>query len=332
MTTVFWNTFEPALTNDNWSTSAGGGTWTTELWDYFDKHGIEMVNVSVGLDGVDLGAERIWGPKPDLIVLCWRWAMPGYPDRHRAYERQQTLLQLAASERIPVLIHNQDLQGDLRDPVVATRLLRLENVPYLLTMPAMFPPNGYRQLHFPAFHGGERLQTQLNYGSRSFMRVYIGNNYERYAQSVEWYGNIVANIWGNWMEPGQGREKPERVLKDFGPGVKFHGRLDQHLVPQILNDSVATVHLSKELYMKYGMMTYRWAEAAKAGVYAFVPGKTKMPREGLDAFSDNLAYWRESFGQSKLRYLAMQQVAQQQFVIERMRFEPWLQAVQELLG
>lgn len=326
---ILWNTWEPALTDGNSSTSAGGGAWTRALWSYFQSKGHNVYNVSVGENSKRIEAlSNGINSKPDVIVLCWRWPMAQYKSRHHAYLRQTSLLDYAYHENIPILIHNQDLKFE---PIDACDKFIQAGKRIAFTMPAFNPPEGYESLHFPCPYDLDSsewaIPTRKELESRPYDYAYIGNNYERYEQIKAAWGdpNKISNvhIWGNWLEHSKHRESPETVREDF-PHVEFHGRLPQERVLETLNQSLFTHHFCKPLYSKYGFMTIRWSEAIAASCIAEVSSDFNMPNEYKEFFHLNKLpdNWSE--------YNVLLAI-QRGFVKGIQSPEPWLEKVEELI-
>jgi hypothetical protein len=324
---VFWNTYEPALTDKEWTSSTGDGMWLTHLWSELRKARMQVFNVSVGLydDRVDYYENVLGSVKPDVIVLSWRWPMPDYHQRQQAYLRQMDLIEFATKRKVPVLIHNSNLMPNMEDAAIWAKHLDFHGCRVRLTAPLMCPPKDYRTLHF--VYPPKKARAG---GYRSRERVYVGNNYGRYNTALEWLRGVPVVIHGNWLEPSPHRQSPEQVIKDFGTGPAFMPKISQKDVLKALTMTWATVHLAKPDYYKYGFMAYRWAEAAQAGTYAFVPHEMNMREEAYDMFSSDVNQWRAPFddqAKSKMTYAV---AAQRKFVESMMSVQPWFDVLKEL--
>lgn len=320
---ILLNTYEPSLTDGNDNTSTGGGQWLQYLIDKLTEAGHEVVNASVGESDLRIHAlGKALGQQIDVILLCWRWPMEDYPQRHAAYERQQFLLNLASKTNTPVLIHDQDLKSNILQELTLYPRLRC-----LLTMPAFNPPPGYSTLHFPnPFNLNVPLPSKAALTERLYSHTYIGNNYERYDIMKQTWGHeaeFTSNIWGNWLEPSSNRESPEQVVKDF-PSTVFHGRLPQSEALTVLGQSMFTQHFAKPEYDEYGFMTIRWCEAAAAGCLAFCDPLFIMPEAYRNAFVESrMAVEDEG---DYLTYLHLQRR-----IIESVQsIEPWFVILQGL--
>lgn len=209
--------------------------------------------------------------------------MLDYPERHEKYVHQWQLLTQAQYMDIPVLVHDQDHKISEYD---LEKLRKMDNV--TIASPQLFL-DGYRSqmsLMYPNFFFSAPIDLRIE--NREWTLSYVGNNYERYEQTVRMYGPLSrvfpTAFWGNWLEPGaDGRTDPEIVKKDL-PYVEFQGRCDVDMVFKHIADSLATVHLAKASYCQTGFVTMRWAEAAAAGTLAFIPKAFNLP-----------PYWKQLF-------------------------------------
>lgn len=328
MPNVWWNTYEPALTNDNWKTSAAGGQWTRKVWDYLHLHEIDVTNVSVDESG-DSRLNTAQYYRPDAIVLCWRWPMPNYPERHAAWALQMNLLEYATTSSIPVLIHDQDMKFDVRNEIEAFRNRGLKA---LITMPAFYPPKGIYTLHFP--NPFDNIATR-NVWPKRYRFGYIGSNYERYDQVYEAWGGtnafgVDAHIWGNWLEPSPSRESPEQVKNDF-PYVTFHDRIAQTDVLETLSQVMYTYHFCKPEYAKVGFITARWYEAAVAGTLAIVPDEMRLPPNFESVFKrDGIS---RSLSQNPESFDYFNAVERQRLYVDSIQqCKPWFDALWSIIN
>lgn len=336
---IWWNTFEPALTDGNWNTACAGGQWTKALWKSFeDLANTTITNVSVKESGIKcptLDQANEGGPPPDVIVLVWRWDMGDkYPMRTEAWHRQNELLNYALKHKVPVLIHDEDCQwqGGVNDPRADYAEFIAAGVPMALTMPAFYPPVGYETLHYPYAFRDMQHATWDN--TRAYPRGYVGNNYGRYEQAVEWLGGTRSDVWGNWTDPHPDRQSAEQLAVDFGDGVRFHGRLDQRQLTDVLEQCVTTVHLAKPEYCSYGFLALRWAEAAFAGTLAFIPEEFRLPRSWYQVFPDDQKLFKGDWHDLNYmdRYIFQQRVNEQQLIIhDTMSHHAWAKRIYELL-
>lgn len=275
---ILWNSFSPALTDGDKDSSATGGNWTPVVWRQYVKEFGNVVNVSVGeRDDNYLTYTTVLSQPENIkaIVLIWRWPMPSYPRRHQAWIRQMELASFARKNKIPVLIHDQDLKYDAMR--VASEIAST-GTRVTLTAPADNPPQGYYRLYFPRF-GLPRRPREI----REYDYMYVGNNYERFDQVKEYAGSDTMRdmrvaFYGNWMTYNPEREHPDEVVKQL-KYVEFKGKLPQDEVEDKLADSWFTWHFARPDYCDIGMITLRWLEAANAGTVAIVPYEFNMPTE-----------------------------------------------------
>lgn len=272
---VAWNTWEPGL-NGNGSTSGGGAIWTRYLWKQLDRHhNIGVVNIS--------GRPNLVGTNFDAAVFCWRWNFPrgiGYDERADAYEKQMHLLDECYRAGIPIIVHDQDHK-------IGSDLTHLRSLGAHIYEPSLAPRDGVGSLLFPYPFGRPIAPKMSDYRTRLHSMSYVGNNYERYPQFVEYFGGEKwktpptpfysgdfvqwgPSVWGNWLESSPLRETPERVMRD-NPNVHFLGRLDQSMVQEVMAASFATIHFAKPSYNSAGFVTIRWAEAVAAGCIGAIP-------------------------------------------------------------
>lgn len=271
MTTIGWHCYEPGLQNPGALTSAGGAKWTSFLFKKLKDEGHTVVWLGDGL----APENTIQGKVKDcqVLVLPWRWSMPDYPERERAYSRQFSILDTAEMYHIPVLVHDEDYKISDADAKF------LKRIKAKIARPELYPQRGVISLIFPNPYIGPAAQLPLP-GMPKIDLTYVGNNYERYEQAKTFIQKFSFKyrvaMYGNWLEQSANRETPERVHTDF-PNVYFGGRLAQQKVIDVLQKSVTTIHLFKPEYEHAGFVTIRWAEANAAGCPAFVPSTFHLP-------------------------------------------------------
>lgn len=271
MSVILYHTWEPGLSGND-MTSGGGGLWTKFLFEEFKKAGHHVYWFTHDAPQID----KHWQPviKTDAAIFCWRWLLPNitqYEERNRAYDRQNLLIHWCIRNKVPFLIHDQDLKMTMeeRDWVQSSG--------GVIATPSFFP-QGHNEisLHFPnpyTFSDERRAwSNQL---------IYIGNNYERMDQTIKYVGEFSKHIhtvfYGNWVELGFGR-KPEEIRAKL-PHVSFGGRLPQKDVVSMLSRSRATIMLHKPEYGPRGFTTIRWAEAAAAFTLPFIPVEFALPSQ-----------------------------------------------------
>lgn len=267
---ILYHTWEPGLSGKH-DTSGGGGLWTTFLFEKIRQsgHNISWFNAD------DPMIEKNWKPAipVDVFVFCWRWLLPNLPqyaERNLAYDRQNVLIEWCIRNKVPFLIHDQDLKMTMeeRDWVKSNG--------GVIATPSFFPEHGEISLHFPNPYF---FYDETNVWSNQL--IYIGNNYERMDQTVKYIDEFSKHIhtvfYGNWVELGFGR-KPEEIRAKL-PHVSFGGRLPQTEVVSMLARSRATIMLHKPEYGPRGFTTIRWAEAAAAFTLPFIPAEFALPKQ-----------------------------------------------------
>lgn len=317
--------WEPGL-QGNMKTSAGGGIWFRCVLDTLANYGHTVV----------------WLGKPpapkltqlgkvqdcDIVFFGWRWNMPNYPERQEAYRRQNIAIGLCDKFNIPFVAHDEDYK--MTDYAIS-RVMQLGGV---VARPELYPDFGIARLMFPLPY---ELQP-LNHSYNADL-VYVGNNYNRYDQAVDFLEKFAkaskrVHVYGNWLEQNPEREAPEKVVADF-PHVQFKGRLPQNEIINVVKKSRTTVHLCKKEYGDHGFLAPRWAEAAAAGTPAFVPATFRIPQEdtrGWERFivNDGAAASSVFFG---MRDDTHDEIAEAQriFVKKYMRAEAWLEMIDDVI-
>lgn len=326
---IVWNSFSPALTDGVLNSSATGGNWTPRIWRRLEQRFGKVFNVSVGEQSdYDQRFSFAISSKITACILIWRWPMPAYKQRDKAYERQMELLDIAKKRKIPVLIHDQDLKGGALES--ADELLSA-GCPCLLTAPMLNPWNGYTALHFPPLGAMPPVKSLTH---KLYDYMYVGNNYERYSQAKRVFGgdrmrDMKAVFYGNWLDPNPERESPAVVLRDF-PLIDFKGRLPQDKVIEELAKARFTYHLAKPEYCDTGMVTLRWYEAAMAGTVAILPFEFCIDKSDGAIFKPSSEEVLRLMTDDE-HYMQILQW-QREFVRSKFSDEAWVKAVERLVG
>lgn len=328
---ILWHTWEPGLM-DPTPTSAGGAQWTRYLWDRFIIDGSHRIFWG-GLRGFPMDTSPLVELEQiDIAFFCWRWPMPQHPERHEAYMRQMELIAECNDLHIPVVVHDQDHKMTEND------VKWLLDAGAILTTPELRPRPSFRSLLFPSLPPAFNIHLRRFPGLSKHKLVYVGNNYERFDQAVEFFGPLSRQmsvlVHGNWLEASTTRERPEEVLRRL-PHVYFAPRLPQDKVIETLASADFTIHLFKESYGPTGFTTIRWAEAAWASTPAFIPYDFFLPATWAEAFApmivrDGVDLLNRVSGFTFKSWLDVRD-AQQQFVYEKMTPQPWLELVEELV-
>lgn len=253
-----------------------------------------------------------------------------YKERNKAYDNQMRLIELAGDANVPLLI----LDGDhklTQDDITYIH----SNAKATLVAPELSPREGFEQLFYPNPHELRNPMINRMPFFSDIDLIYIGNNYERWDQWLEFVAKpanlgMKVTCFGNWLEPHPDRHSPEEVKK-AAPTIRFPGRISQDAV--IPNYLVAdtTAHLSKPSYCKTGFVTMRWAEAAAAGTFAFIPREFEgMPNEimhvcGVDTGEQLYGYYETM--EEKVWYEGV--FVMQEWVRSNMTLDAWLKKIKE---
>lgn len=261
--------------------------------------------------------------KIDVAFFYWRWLMSpvsSYVERNLTFVRQFKYIEACRRHKVRVVVFDGDhkLSEDLA--------LELWRDGVELYAPELAPRPLYSKLMYPSF------PANMKTGNRPVTIGYVGNNYERYDQAVRLLGGPSGpecHFWGDWIEGRVNREPKTKVMADF-PNSVFHGILPEPLVHKTLETMMATIHLAKASYCATGFITMRWAEAAAAGVLAFIPSEFAMPLVDRGIFptvgsvselNDLLAAYSDYRARSPLL------TQQSNWVHDNMRMTEWLRVL-----
>lgn len=246
-----------------------------------------------------------------------------YKERNMAALRQARIIDACMGGDTRILIHDQDHK---MLKVQSKALMSSPNV--TMASPELKPRKGFERLMYPnPYEIRNHMVNRMPFFGE-WQSVYIGNNYERWDQWREFVAKpaelgIRTKCFGNWMEPHPDRQTPEEV-KAAAPTILFPGRLSQRMIVETYLEFDITVHLAKPSYNKSGFVTMRWAEAAAAGTFAFIPSEFKHVPEDIRG-----AYVKNG-GELFTRYSVMSEEewrqvveAQQRWVRENMTLEGW---------
>lgn len=326
---VGWSAYEPGLYGVQ-KTSTGGAQWTSYLFSEFGKDGHQVV--WLGLGDPPPGTIKGKVSDCDVVIVCWRWEMPDYPERNEAYYRQRDVLDAAAIVGKKVIVHDQDYKISKRD------MKTLVSMNAVIARPELVPDRGVKSLIFPnPFEGPIQLSLAE---TKDVDLVYVGNNYERYEQALKFIApfsmQFSTAMYGNWVESSKNRESPEKVHEDF-PCVKFPGRAAQEDVLKILSSAKSSIHLFKPEYGRTGFTTIRWAEAVAAGTPSFVPSTFRLPKDEEKKFkrlglvvSDG-EEMAKRFQHSNHEIRQEQLEAQKDFVKKYMTADRWFEVINEIV-
>jgi hypothetical protein len=267
---IGFHCWEPSL-HGNFKNSSGGGIITRFLFDKLIEQGNTIIWFGKNGQPPPAGTKTGAITDCDVMLFYWRWAMPTYPERQKAYRDQNILLTLTAQAGVPFIVHDQDYK------MTPYAIERVKSLGGFIARPEIYPDDGIVSLCFPNPY---ELNGTIKH-SYLYDLIYVGNNYERYQQTKDFvskFSRISTRVafFGNWLEPSTSRQSPEVLKQDF-PDVQFMGRLPQNEVVETLSRGRTTIHLFKPEYGKTGFITPRWAEAAAAGTPAFIPSSFRMP-------------------------------------------------------
>jgi hypothetical protein len=215
-------------------------------------------------------------PEIDVLFIEWRW--PTYKNSGPApqepdLKRQIELLDYYCG-KIPVVVWDTDLKITEEDE------LRWPNM--IVTDPS-YETNVLtrKRVHVPFWSDFKSLFDACNY---SYNYTYVGNNYEREKAFKKYYGmpsdslrghGVQTIAYGNWLQRSPERNDPDMLLRSCDK-ISFGRRYSFRESMKILNESLCTAHISKDLYYKLGFASPRYLENIICNVPAFVPEEFKF--------------------------------------------------------
>jgi len=329
---IGFHLWDPGL----WSTeknSAGGALWMRNLWTYLSDLGHEIIWLGQHYDSI---AEPAKGEglieECDVIYLYWRWPMHEiYKERNKAYNNQMELIKIAAELGVPMVIGDGDHKMTLDDILYIQKKAKA-----VLVAPELAPRKDFERLMYPnPYLMVNPLINRMPFFGQGDI-VYIGNNYERWDQWLEYIvipsnEGLRVKCYGNWLEPHPDRRSPQ-TIKKVAPKVTFPGRLDQSSIIDTYLTADFTVHLAKPSYCKTGFVTMRWAEAASAGTFGFIPAEFRHTplelRGAVVSSGKDLVTTRRAMTEERWFQVVL---AQQKWVTENMKVELWLDMLEEAI-
>lgn len=330
---IGWHTWEPGLSSEAGKLASGGGSgWIRYLWDELIKQGHEIYWFGQGCPRDVACADLPTLLTLDVMVVFWRWRMDrSYVDRNAAYDRQGTIINACIEHGIPLLVHDQDHK--MTPEEIKVLVHPIPPVPIILAAPELEPRPNFRTLLFPnPYPVFSKPATPFE---KDTDLIYIGNNYERWPQFLKYLAvlpdfGMQVDVYGNWMEPGPGRQSPEEVRIE-APDIRFKGRIANDRLIETLQTADATIQLAKDSYCQTGFLAMRWVEAAAAGILSFVPHEYRhvpapyrnfQVQDAKDLcvawFSMDEQGWTEAIEE------------QQQWVHKHFKVEPWVEMLKEL--
>jgi len=282
-----WGFLGPGITD----TPDGGRSHRRVLIDGLLARGHQIVFLQANRDhveaGLDLTASYAWEqglPEIDVLMLEWRWPIPGrnttacgQPGHTCDLHRQHELLgHYTHRLRLPTVLWDKDRHLPPDDT-----LRNQGNV--AVCEAALYPSPGAASLLFPvadhALDGADA--SALAALHRELPLVYIGNQYDRDAAFDRYFAPAAAQhehlVAGKWT-------RTERW-----PHIRFAGRIAFPEVDNLYTRALATVLLLPDRYAAVGQMTQRLFEAVLAGCLPLTPdtieGAARFTPPGLHVSS-----------------------------------------------
>lgn len=327
--TILWSTWESSLDNSASLSSGGGGSWSKFLFKALNEHDYNVHWTTANDPKWKQTFESMKKFDINMAIFCWRWKFPDEPhfaSRNMAYERQNAWINYCITNKIPFIVHDQDLKM-----LNSERAFITDNGGEIYT-PSLFPAKGEGALHFPnPYHMRKPTYWSAN------QLIYVGNNYERMEQFTRllqgFSSHVSTRVFGNWLEPSNTRLSPER-LKEAFPHIIFGERLNQDVVIDLLFNSRATVMLHKPEYGPRGFMTLRYAEAAAAGTVPFIPAEFILPSTYMTMFDEIRVHNSEEMTDKYMALTPKRRIEISEafvtFVSKYQTFQPWLDIIERL--
>ena len=256
-------------------TPDGSRSFRRALIDALVRAGHDIVFLQANRDlaeASDVGLDDFrWDdgmPDLEVLVLEWRWRLPGRNDTRCGSDghtcdlhRQRDLLEHYTRARaLPTLVWDLDRQLELDDPLralpnVTVGDFALHQAPGVVTMPCPVP-DALLDSADPAALAGLDRPTAL---------VYVGNQYDR------------DPAFGTYFAPAAARV-PHRVAGKWTnvaswPHVNFTGRCAYPDVAAIHRQSLVTVLLMPQRYASVGAVSSRLFESVTAGCLPLAPAE-----------------------------------------------------------
>lgn len=207
--------------------------------------------------------------KCSYIIHEWRMLIPGRNDLQPTdkdfqpdYLLQEYLIEYCAKYNVDLVIFDLDYKLTEKDLVSC----KVKGVNYIVIELGNKWENHKEQYKFiskvsktvniPFLFSEINYFEYFNFGDFENNLVYIGNRYERDWCIDKYIPTEMKNvkIYGNWLEGG-------RDSADKWPNLKFGERLQTKDMYNVYSNSVCTILLAKEEYLKYSFMTARILEA-----------------------------------------------------------------------
>ena len=254
-------------------------------------------------------------PDLDIVFVEWRW--PTYknsgPDKFETdLDRQSSLLDYYCG-KVPVVAWDTDLKMTPEDEA---------RWPEMIVADPTLDPESFRIPRVKmTFWSDFRPLLPASEGSVEF--GYVGNNYERKDMFAKYYSlpsqrlrsvGIQTKVWGNWLQRSPEREQPEELIS-LHPYIAFSDRVGFYDSMHILNNFIATVHITKPRYARQGFVSPRYLENIVVRTPALVPcefaysdilgSEWKVGRESSD--TADAVHMLKSASASKREQVVLQQ-------------------------
>lgn len=202
----------------------------------------------------------------EVILHEWRMFIPGRNDDRAIqpdYFIQEALIEYCARHGITLIIFDLDYKITEEE---YNRLLAVNSKTYLFELGYKWGQtsvdNNFYHVEIPFSFDYinefplERKDNQLHIDNL----VYVGNRYERDWCIDKYIPTEMdgVTVYGNWLESG-------RDSADKWPNIEFGPRVQTADMPEIYQNSLATILLAKKEYLEYSFMTARIIEAVFYG-------------------------------------------------------------------
>jgi hypothetical protein len=265
----FWGFLGAGITD----TPDGGRSHRRTLIDGLLAAGHDVVFLQANRDLLeaddDLGGAYTWDdglPAIDVLMLEWRWRVPGRNDTacggpgHTCdLHRQDDLVRYYIhGGKAPALVWDKDLQMPASHPLRAVPAVTICEA-------ALYPGPGAARLLFPVADAALDAAdpAALAAMDRDLSLVYAGNQYDRdtmfgtfFVPAAAAVNHIVAGKWPHTQR---------------WPQVNFTGRLPFSQVESLHRRALATMLLAPDRYAARGQYTQRIFEAVLTGCLPLTP-------------------------------------------------------------
>jgi hypothetical protein len=207
-------------------------------------------------------------PELDLVILDWRWPIPGRNTEKDVNSinftpdliRQNMILEHYSKKKTKIIVLDLDHKVTLEDE---------KKWGFTIIEPAVKPRNQYIK----------RISSALPYKffkiyyqaikDRNSLITYVGNNYEReraindyiYPISTKERFKNKISFYGNWL-------KYSKIFKEISakwPYFNYFGKITKEDYLYVYGRSFTTPLLAKDSYYEYGFMTPRQVESVLYG-------------------------------------------------------------------